>query len=390
MRKRIALGIWIVLLAAFLPVLAAVGEAGESAVSVREVRTEIGGNAIAYPQLQGMADEAVQQKINDDIVLSGDVTSHMITLTTLKDSSWGLQLRQESFLAKDVFSTVLCARGKLPTGREGQAYTALSYDLQTGERLTLADLLTDVDGAVAWMEAEAQRTLGDELNDYLEHSNVAPLPVGSFYLDAEGICFYYPAEQFQLLSGDSGACRFFYEELARYLRTDEAGIPARINALPKTYTVAQQKASIQKAVEEGALAGVPVKLGEPLTGLVERFGLLRTPDEFPGGRYYLLEEPHFREVRVISDSMQSGYEHSVVEGVQLLRGSFCGLQIGSSVRSEWVAALGEHGETIAFTEGMANDYALPVGQSDLYRFGAYELRLHADENGVLRCIQLGK
>ena len=43
-----------------------------------------------------------------------------------------------------------------------------------------------------------------------------------------------------------------------------------------------------------------------------------------------------------------------------------------------------------FTENMAYDYNLPQGQSDLYHYGAYELRLHADTDGVLRAIQLCK
>lgn len=54
------------------------------------------------------------------------------------------------------------------------------------------------------------------------------------------------------------------------------------------------------------------------------------------------------------------------------------------------ACLAKPDETIGFTENMAYDYNLPIGQSDLYRFGDYELRLHADEGGVLRAIQLGK
>lgn len=35
---------------------------------------------MCYPQLTGMADEAVQKKINDDIVLSSGVANHLVTL----------------------------------------------------------------------------------------------------------------------------------------------------------------------------------------------------------------------------------------------------------------------------------------------------------------------
>lgn len=60
MRKTLC--ILLLLLALAAPALAQ--------TQVDEVRTQIGENYVAYPQLTGMADEAVQKKINDDIVLS--------------------------------------------------------------------------------------------------------------------------------------------------------------------------------------------------------------------------------------------------------------------------------------------------------------------------------
>ena len=65
MRKTLC--ILLLLLALAAPALAQ--------TQVDEVRTQIGENYVAYPQLTGMADEAVQKKINDDIVLSSGQTS---------------------------------------------------------------------------------------------------------------------------------------------------------------------------------------------------------------------------------------------------------------------------------------------------------------------------
>lgn len=70
------------------------------------------------------------------------------------------------------------------------------------------------------------------------------------------------------------------------------------------------------------------------------------------------------------------------------RGGMAGLLIGASTRQDWMDILGQPQETIVFTDSMAYDYNLPAGQSDIYHFGEYELRLHGDENGVLRAIQL--
>ena len=55
---------------------------GAAQAQTTEIRTQLGENYVAYPQLEGMADEAVQQKINDDIVTASGVTNHLVTLVT--------------------------------------------------------------------------------------------------------------------------------------------------------------------------------------------------------------------------------------------------------------------------------------------------------------------
>lgn len=384
MRKMLC--ILLLLLALAAPALAQ--------TQVDEVRTQIGENYVAYPQLTGMADEAVQKKINDDIVLSSGVANHLVTLATLAtlgDSPWGLKVDyQVKLLGENVFSAVINAQGKMPDGHEGQAYSALTYDLATGERLTLDALFEDVDAAVAWMEAAAEESLGQELSGYMEYSDITPLPREAFTLDADGITFWYPSDQLRLMSGYSGACQFFYSELAPFLLTEEDAVPAQIGAVQAPLSQQEARKAIEAAVTEGKLPHVPVTLGDRMTDVVDRYRLLRTPDEFPGGRYYVLEDPAFREILVISDAIQSGYGASVVEGVQMRRGDLCGLLIGQAVREDWHAILGEPDETMTFTDSMAYDYGLPVGESDIYHFGEHELRLHADTDGVLRAVQLGK
>ena len=112
MRKMLC--ILLLLLALAAPALAQ--------TQVDEVRTQIGENYVAYPQLTGMADEAVQKKINDDIVLSSGVANHLVTLATLGDSPWGLKVDyQVKLLGENVFSAVINAQGKMPDGHEGQA-----------------------------------------------------------------------------------------------------------------------------------------------------------------------------------------------------------------------------------------------------------------------------
>ena len=348
-------------------------------IRITEVSTEIGGHYVRYPQLEGMRDQAVQSRINDEIVLLSDVSNHLVTLITMGKNPWQLQVdHQSQILDGRIFSTVISAKGKIGTQRDGHAYTALTYDLAAGERLTLEDLFADADAAVAYMEEQAQATLSEELNGYLEYSDMTPLPRDSFTLDERGITFWYPAQQFSLLSGYAGAVQFWYEELDEYWRESP------VEALTK----AEQKKRIEQSVSEGALPNVPAVMGQPLHELTEAFRLLRTPDEFPGGRYFVLEDPAFRSILIISDALESDFSRSAVEGIQLRRGGLHGFRIGQTEQAIWREALGMPLETVAVTESMAYDYRLQPGSYDIYHFGAYELRLHADESGVLCAVQL--
>jgi len=346
-------------------------------ITIEEVRTQMGESVVAYPQLSGMQDEAIQQKINDDIVLSSGVTNHMISLFTLTGQQ-KLTVEYDSYLNDTVFSTIISAKGKLPAKRDGHEYTALTYDLTTGERMSLDQLFEDPDAAIALMEEKAVETLSEELNGYLEYSDIIPLPADRFTLDGDGITFWYPAEQFSLISGYSGACQFWYEELKGLWKSDPTA----------ELTLTEQKTAVEDSISSGKIPHVPVQMGQNIQEIADEYRLLREPDEFPGGRYFLMEHPVFRSILIISDSLQEDYAHSVVEGIQLRRGAFHGLLIGQTLQQEWQEALGAPESTIAMTESMAYDYGLSEGSYDVYHYGNYELRLYADLHGVLYAIQL--
>ena len=350
-------------------------------ITVTATETKIGENFISYPQLEGMADAAIQEKINSDIVMSANVSGMLMTLVTLDQQTQHLMMDYDVCLLNDkVFSVIISTKGKQPQKRDGHTWTALSYDLSTGERLTLDQVFSDPDAAVVQMEEIAESTLSEELNGYMEYSEIVPLPKDSFTLDETGITFWYPEEQFSLFSGFSGACQFWYEELEGFWRNDPT--------LEKTDSEIRE--TISQAVISGAIPGVPVAMGQEMQEIADAYRLLRTPDEFPGGRYFIMEDAQFRQILILSDSLYSGYDQSVVEGIQLRRGALGGLVVGDTAQSEWRQALGQPEKTVDFTENMAYDYNLPAGEYDVYRFGGNELRLHADENGVLCAVQLCK
>ncbi|MBE5778648.1 MAG: hypothetical protein E7331_04860 [Clostridiales bacterium] len=351
---------------------------------------EMGDNAVTYPQLSGLADENVQSIINGDIIVSGRISSHIVTLSSLSGSAWGLQVTYKDHIGDGFYSVMIFADGKQPNGRDGYSVVSLCYDLSTGEKISLEQLFRQPEEAVAAMEQMAEDTIGAEMTEYMEYTDIRPLPVDNFYLDDTGITFCYPEDQLLYLSGNTVSCHFFYDELSPWFIDGEEGLPYRMGILPVALSDEAARSAITSAVEDGALPGIPAAIGQPMTEIVETAQLLREPDTFPGGRYFLMEAPLYRSVFLISDNMQDGYEHSTLMGIQLRRGSLAGLSVGRSTREDWLRILGEPDETITFTESMAYDYQFPVGQSDLYVFGDNQIRFHSDENGVLFAIQLNK
>lgn len=362
---------------------------GETAAQIQEISSESGENFVRYPQLSSMADPAVQQAINDDIVNSGSIAQRLITLSTLKQSGASLQVSDTAYLKSRLFSVVLSAKGMMENLRNGHTYTALCYDLDTGLRLTLSDFFTDPDTAVAWMEDQLSGYM-DELSGYLEYAEIAPLPVDSFAFDDTGITFYYPYSQFALLSGYSGAVQFQYGELQELLIRGEGSIPARLGAVLPPLTDEQIKANIEAIAGQGTLPYLPVKLGDPIPDLIAAYRLVRTPDQFPGGRYFQLEAPAFRQVLVLSDVLTQSYDSSVVEGILATRMNLYGIQTGVTEQSRWLQILGEPATIVPLDESNAADYGLPSGTAYYYTVSGRQLMLYSGENGVLYAIRISK
>jgi hypothetical protein len=240
------------------------------------------------------------------------------------------------------------------------------------------------------METILTDTYLDELSSYLENAELTPLPTDSFTLDADGITFYYPASQFKLLSGYCGAAEFNYDELSDFLITDADALPARLGALPQALSDAEIKANVEAAVQAGRLPRIKATLGESMADVIARYRLLRDPDQYPGGRYFQLEAPAFRQVLVLSDALTSGWQNSVVEGLMSFRTDLYGLKTGVTPRSRWLAILGEPQSTVAFDADLAYNYGLPTGTADYYAYGSRMLLMYADADDVLYAVRLTK
>jgi hypothetical protein len=393
---RISVIVSLLLLCAFLTLphasaaAASLSSKTENAVLVTEVAVEIGDNFVRYPQLEGMRNADIQRQINDAIVNEAHITQRLITLNSLQQGGAGLQVSQTAYLNDSLFSAVVSAKGIMENFRSGHQYTALAYDLRTGDRLRLDDFFIETATAVAWMEEQLLNVYADELSGHQEYAEITPLPVDSFSFDANGITFYYPYRQFSLLSGYSGAVHFQYGELQDFLAKGDDSVPTRLGIVLPQYGDVEILENIQAIVTRDTLPYLPVRLGDAIADLVAQYRLVRTPDQYPGGRYFQLEDPAFRQVLVMSDALTQGYDHSVAEGILTTRMNLYGIRTGVTLRSRWRQILGEPSASVQMDDSLAADYGLRTGVADYYAFSGRQLVLYADENDLLYAVRLTK
>ena len=105
-----------------------------------------------------------------------------------------------------------------------------------------------------------------------------------------------------------------------------------------------------------------------------------------------LEDGAFRGVWILTDALTEDFDHSVVQGIRADNISLHGLCTGETTMEDWRELLsfdlGEPDTTLTVDENRAESWRIVPGTSDYYTFGDYRLRLHADENGVLRSVFL--
>lgn len=344
--------------------------------------------SVTYPTLSGYP--AVQDAVNQAIYDKAQVGVRLETLNGLNANGWGLQVDYRDTLQNGVLSVLVSALGEMENGRMGQMYTGLNFDLLTGKGIAVEDLFTDVDSAFIYMEGKLDEQVAPGLSGYMENDQLIPIPQDNFFLTPEGITFFYPQEQFSMLSGYSGGCSFFWYELKDYLNLGEGSPLAKLGAGDSLALSPDSAGRIQEAVKAGQLPGIDARIGENLTDVFAKYRLLVDPDYYPGGRFFELEAPEFRGVWLLSDALTESYDASQVQGIRADRVNLYGLQPNVTTREEWQAVLGQPESTTELDEYTAEDYRLPAGTSDYYRFGDNRLLLHADETGTLVSVQLIK
>ncbi|MBE5796470.1 MAG: hypothetical protein E7327_03725 [Clostridiales bacterium] len=386
MMKRI----FILCLTAVLLLGAAAAETTMTAdsVQVHDVALDMLGSTLHYPQLTGIADEAVQKAANDAIMTAGQIEKRINRMAALLTSPVKLQVSYAHTLAGNVFSCAILADGAVDTTRATQVWSTVTLDLTTGESIPLDALFTDADAARAHIGEYLTGQVAPEQSAHLAAGNLTPLPE-SFSVSREGLTLYYPIEQFRTLSDRAGTVTLLWTEMREYLDLSEGSVLCSLG-VPETLRLndALARTHLTDALSAGGFPGVPAVIGQSVKELTDRYAQLTDNELCEAGRMFILEDGAFRGTWLITDALTDSWDKSTVSIIRTDRLNLHGLCTGTTTMAEWRQALGTPDATVTTGAAQADSWRILPGTSDYYLLGEYRLRLHADESGVLRSVFL--
>ena len=343
---------------------------------------ELSGSSVRYPQLTGMADEALQQQLNDRILTAGDIENRLTRLALLMQSPVSMQVSYQAALSGDVLSCVFSALGAVTDERPTHVWSALNVDLTDGSDITFNQLFTDEEALRRDLEEYLDYGVGPELSAHLRNSELTPVPE-VFGLTETGLTLYYPMERLSTLSDRAGAVTILWYELREHLRLEDDDILTRIGARAMLGLAQDTWEKIRTAVEAGTLPGVPVTLGGSVQEATDTYRMLTDPDLYQDGRMFALEDAAFRQVWLLTDALtEKTWDKSVIKGLRVDRFNLWGLYPGLD-RQAVEAMLGQPDTVLTLDADMADAYRLVPGESLYYNYTGVQLRLHFDAEGLL-------
>ena len=362
-------------------------QAGPVEPMIEDGSLELGGSSVHYPRLSGLGDEALEALVNVNMQESLGCVEYLNRLALLISDPTGLTVTYDAEIIGDVFTCVMEAAGAVVNSRPTHVWTAANIDLTDGHALTWDDLFDDPETALEAIGSYLDESVAPELSAHLSAGSLAPLPE-AFGLSPYGLTLYYPIEQLSTLGDEAGAVTILWSEIQEHLNLEEGSVLARIGAAENLTFPEDALAKLTEALGEGSLPGIPAVIGQSVQELTDRYGLQIDPDLYEGGRMFLPDDCAFRQVWLLSDALTGSWEQSVVQGLRADRLNLLGLQTGVTTREDYLAALGEPESTLNVDEDRALNWRIVPGTSDYYTLGDYRLRLHADEEGVLRSVFL--
>ena len=344
--------------------------------------------SIHYPALTGDADETLLKEINGLIREDCRIGDYLARAAELL-SGGSLKTEWKGGVLGDVFSCAVSALGTLESTRTAHVWTACTADLRDGHRIAPGELFTDEEAARQLIEAYLEEEVLPELSPHLASSELTPLPE-VFFLESAGLTLLYPADRLMTLGDKAGDVRIGWHVLRDVLDLGEDGIPARIGADRMITLTGESAEQLRAAGAEGALTGIPAKLGDSVQALTDRYHLMNDPDGSADGRLFSLEGGCFRGVFLITDHLTRSWENSVVEGIRMDQGCLWGLCVGETAREDWLSVLGEPDATAEIDDEKAEANRGVPGACDYYTCGEHTLRLYSDGAGTLVSVILAE
>ena len=297
----------------------------------------------------------------------------------------GAEIRQSGEVRTfgNVASLVLHWDGTQADGTAGSAARALALDLTTGEEIRLEQLFDDADAAIDAMERIIEEDVLPDLSDYMEYSELLPMPRDNYAVDEYGLTVYYPDDSYRYFDEQSGAVQFAWYELADYIGEDSP-----------VYALAHAQGdltALADAAKDGKLPGpmTQAAVGQKLGEALDAYTLLTDPDYTKDSRVYLFEEASLRGWAVeIPKYAETDEAETPISAVRTTRADVCGLTVGKTTKDELTALLGEPRETRAYDADDAADRMLEAGESLFFELSGHILQAHVDENSVLSCLIL--
>ena len=376
----------ILCLTAAMLVFVSAGVAEETVTVVEEGFAFSEELSVHYPQISGLADEDLQARVNRLIQEKSNGGGYL-SRAALLISGGSLKVEWKGGILGDVFSCAVSASGAVENARNTHVWTAVTADLRDGQEITLGRLFTDTEAAKDLIAEYLEDEVTPELSAHLLNSELTPLPE-LFFLEKSGLTLLYPVSQLSTLSDRAGDIRIGWDVLRDVLDLSEDSVASRIGVqemITLTETGAEQ---LRAMAADGSLTGIPVRLGDSMQELTDRYHTLTDPDGFEGGRLFSLEGGCFRDVFLMTDDLTRDWKDSVVEGIRMDRGCLWGLCVQETAREDWIAALGEPDGSAEIDEDKAEAIRGYSGTCDYYYCGEHILQLYSDETGILVSIVL--
>ena len=371
----------ILCLAAALAVLASAC-AAEDAFEIAEEGLDLTETvSVHYPVLLGGAEADTAGRINSLIREKCRIEEYLARTAQLI-SGGSLKADWKGGILNDVVSVAVSAEGAVENIRPTYVWTAVSADLRDGHEIAFAELFTDEDAAREKIEAYLEETVAPELSAHLLNAELTPIPE-LFYLERSGLVLLYPVDKLSTLSDRAGDIRIGWNVLRDELDLSEDGIPARIGVQDMIALTDESARQLRAVAAEGRLTDIPVRIGDSVQEMTDRYHQLTDWDGIENGRLFSLEGGCFRGVYLVTDNLTKGWENSLVQGIRMDQGCLWGLCPGETPRSEWLAGLGEPDGTAEVGADKAEADRLVPGTCDYYRCGEYLLQLYSDEDGTL-------